>query len=105
MLPLARTARAGSPGPQANTAAVRDAGQLDRNNGNNTASATGTRPGFAIIWLPNTLGKAAPHVTSIVVPIVDEQRSGLFPSLFPASGTPHTAPSCRRAAAKQETPS
>jgi hypothetical protein len=55
-----------------------------------------------INFLPQTDGKAAPHVTPLVVPILGEQRSGIFPSLVSVSDTPHASRFPHPAASKYE---
>jgi hypothetical protein len=79
------------------------AANVQASTGTNTyagSSATETRLGFAIDFLPEARGKAAPHVTPLVVPFAGEQRWGISPSLVPVSNMPHTSPFCRQAASQ-----
>ena len=99
VLPAGR-ARAVASGARTNTASVIHSDQTNPDLTNNTASAAEAWPGFAIVFLPETQGKAAPHVIPRVVPIVGEQRSGIFPSLVPVSNTRHNSPFCRQPASR-----
>jgi hypothetical protein len=77
------------------------------NNFINSSSTSDGRCHRNVAWLRNrvseTQGKAAPHVTPLVVPVLGEQRPDLFPALVPLSGTPHPSPSWRQAASAYET--
>jgi hypothetical protein len=95
-------ARAAASGARTSSASVTPSYQTNPDPTNNSASAAERRPGVATDFLPKPHRKAAPHVTSLVVPIVGQQRSGIFPSLVPVSNTPHSSPFRRRAASKED---